>query len=494
MHNFHNPSVKISRGIGIMKAIQEWGGILFKHWTNRWDELAVLVDTGIAYMAYLLAVHGYLTWINPHVANVQLVTFYFSFSPVILALNWLVLKFNFKGYSRRWNQLPSELRMLFVSNMESTLALALLIFFVKATWFSRLIFVLMPLAALILQLGIHILTKLGANRVRLGQKDQRRLVVLGYPKRVGIFTQTVENVPEAGMVVVDRLEIPLGSGQDGHRALDHLRQLLHSTVVDTVVLALPLADDVMMEAVGMARSQGKEVRLILDEVGAFAYKSVLYDFYGNSVLVVNASRAEKSVHWAAKRLVDIGLSLVSLVIALPVMAVIAMLIKWEDPGAPVLFVQKRVGLNGRDFPCFKFRTMVPDAEAMRAQIEHLNVMSGPVFKVPNDPRVTRIGRVLRKMSLDELPQLFDVLIGYMSMVGPRPALRSEVERYGENYRKRLSVRPGITCLWQISGRNDIDFEQWMSLDLEYIDSWSLALDFKILFKTIPAVLQQKGAH
>lgn len=467
---------------------------VFKHWTNRWDELAVLVDTGAAFLAYLLAVHVYLTWINPDVTTVQLVTLYFSFSPVLLALNWLVLKFNFNGYSRRWNQLPAELKMLMVSNLESTLAMALLIFFMKATWFSRLIFVLMPLTAFTLQFGIHVVTKIGINRLRVGKKDLRRLVVMGYPKRVRIFSRTVDTVPQAGMVVVDRLLIPLGSAEAGQKALNTLRQLLHSTVIDTVVLALPVADDVMMAAIGMARQQGKEVRMILDEVGAYATKSALYDFYGNSVLVVNGVKSPQTARRLSKRLVDVLLSAISLVLVSPVMAVIAILIKLDDPTGPVFFVQSRVGLNGREFPCFKFRTMVPNAEALRSQIEHLNVMSGPVFKVPNDPRVTRMGKFLRKTSLDELPQLVNVLLGHMSLVGPRPALPTEVERYGDDYRKRLSVRPGITCLWQISGRNDIDFDQWMQLDMEYIDSWSLGLDFKILVKTIPAVLQQKGAH
>ncbi|PSR28969.1 MAG: sugar transferase [Sulfobacillus thermosulfidooxidans] len=467
---------------------------MFKHWTNRWDELAVLVDTGAAYLAYLIAVHVYLTWLNPRVATVELITFYFSFSPVLLALNWLVLKFNFKGYSRRWNQLPAEARMLVLSNLESTLALALLIFFVKATWFSRLIFVLLPVISLILQLTVHTLTKVGVNRFRLGGMDVRRLIVMGYPKRVKIFARTVDAVPEAGMEVIDRLEIPLGSVEKGHQGIDKLRQLLHSTVVDTVVLALPMADDVMMNAIRMAHQQGKEVRLVLDEVGAFAYKSVLYDFYGNSVLVVNSSRGQQSARQAVKRIMDVLFSFLGIIVALPIMALVALLIKWDSPDGPVFFVQQRVGLNGRLFPCFKFRTMVPNAESLKEEIAHLNVMSGPVFKVPDDPRVTRIGKFLRKTSLDELPQLLNVLLGHMSLVGPRPALPSEVERYGEDYRKRLSVRPGITCLWQISGRNEIDFEQWMQLDMEYIDSWSLLLDFKILLKTIPAVLQQKGAH
>lgn len=467
---------------------------MFKHWTNRWDELAVLIDTGSAYLAYLIAVHVYLTWINPHVATMELVTFYFSFSPVLLALSWIVLKFNFKGYSRRWNQLPAEVRMLLLANMESTLALALLIFLVKATWFSRLIFVILPLISMVLQLTVHVLTKIGVNRIRLGKRDVKRLIIIGYPKRVRIFSRTVEQVPSAGMDVVDRMEIPLGSVEIGHQAINTLRQLLHTTVIDTVVLALPMADDVMMSAIQMAHQQGKEVRMVLDEVGALAYKSVLYDFYGNSVLMVNSSRGQQSARQAIKRAMDMVFALFILLVTLPVMALIALLIKWDSPEGSVFFVQDRVGLNGRIFPCFKFRTMVPNAESLKAEFAHLNVMSGPVFKIPDDPRTTRLGKLLRRTSLDELPQLVNVLLGHMSLVGPRPALPSEVEHYGEDYRKRLSVRPGITCLWQISGRNDIDFEHWMQLDMEYIDSWSLILDLKILLKTIPAVIQQKGAH
>ncbi len=467
---------------------------MFKHWTNKWDELAVLIDTGVAYLAYLIAVHVYLTWINPHVATVELITFYFSFSPVLLALSWIVLKFNFKGYSRRWNQLPAEARMLILANMESTLALALLIFLVKATWFSRLIFVLLPLIAMVFQLIVHVLTKISVNRIRLGKRDMKRLIIIGYPKRVTIFSRTVEQIPSAGMNVVYRLEIPLGSVDIGHQAINRLRQLLHTTVIDTVVLALPMADDVMMNAIHMAHQQGKEVRLVLDEVGALAYKSVLYDFYGNSVLVVNSSRGPQFARQGIKRVMDMTLALASLVITLPLMALIALLIKLDSPEGPVFFVQDRVGLNGRIFPCYKFRTMVPNAESLKAELAHLNVMSGPVFKIPDDPRTTRLGKFLRRTSLDELPQLINVVMGHMSLVGPRPALPSEVQDYGEIYRKRLSVRPGITCLWQISGRNDIDFERWMQLDMEYIDSWSLFLDFKILLKTIPAVIQQKGAH
>ena len=159
----------------------------------------------------------------------------------------------------------------------------------------------------------------------------------------------------------------------------------------------------------------------------------------------------------------------------------------------MLFRQTRCGLNGRRFTLYKFRTMVADAEWRRQELLHLNEMDGPVFKVRNDPRVTRLGRLLRKFSLDELPQLWNVLRGDMSLVGPRPPIPEEVDQYERWQRRRLSMKPGLTCLWQVNGRNAVDFESWMELDLEYIDSWSLSLDLKILLKTIPVVLSGKGA-
>jgi lipopolysaccharide/colanic/teichoic acid biosynthesis glycosyltransferase len=166
-------------------------------------------------------------------------------------------------------------------------------------------------------------------------------------------------------------------------------------------------------------------------------------------------------------------------------------IKLTSPG-PVLFKQERCGLNGRRFKLLKFRTMVNNAEEIKSRVEHLNEMSGPVLKVRNDPRITPLGRLLRKFSLDEFPQFINVLKGDMSIVGPRPPIPDEVEKYEYIQRRRLSVKPGITCLWQVNGRNKIDFSEWVKLDLEYIDNWSFALDMKIILKTIPAVLKGTG--
>jgi lipopolysaccharide/colanic/teichoic acid biosynthesis glycosyltransferase len=175
------------------------------------------------------------------------------------------------------------------------------------------------------------------------------------------------------------------------------------------------------------------------------------------------------------------------------MAAIALAIKLGSPG-PIYFSQRRVGLNGRIFTMRKFRSMYQDAEHRLRELQGLNEVDGPVFKIKRDPRITPFGRWLRKFSLDELPQLWHVFAGDMSLVGPRPPLPHEVEQYERWQRRRLSMKPGLTCLWQVSGRNQIGFEEWMRLDLAYIDNWSLGLDFKILIRTVPAVVLARGAN
>lgn len=195
---------------------------------------------------------------------------------------------------------------------------------------------------------------------------------------------------------------------------------------------------------------------------------------------------------AFKRAFDIVASTLALVLLSPLLLGVALAIKLTSRG-PVLFKQTRVGLHGRHFHMLKFRSMVEDAEKLRASLESKNEQSGPVFKIERDPRITPVGRFIRKVSIDELPQLLNVLRGEMAIVGPRPPIPSEVARYEPWQRRRLSIRPGITCVWQVSGRNEISFEQWMYLDMQYIDHWSLATDIKLIFKTIPAVLTGRGA-
>jgi exopolysaccharide biosynthesis polyprenyl glycosylphosphotransferase len=218
------------------------------------------------------------------------------------------------------------------------------------------------------------------------------------------------------------------------------------------------------------------------------------DLHGKPVLVFRAT-PEASWQSLLKQMIDFLMALAAVVaLAIPFL-VIGLLIKLSSPG-PILFRQRRCGLNGQPFTILKFRTMETDAEQRQAELAAMNEMTGPVFKIKNDPRITPIGRFLRKFSIDEFPQFFNVLRGEMSLVGPRPLPVDEVKRFDDlAHRRRLSVKPGLTCLWQISGRNQVsNFRDWVRLDLEYIDNWSLWLDLKILWRTIPIVLAGTGAR
>jgi exopolysaccharide biosynthesis polyprenyl glycosylphosphotransferase len=211
------------------------------------------------------------------------------------------------------------------------------------------------------------------------------------------------------------------------------------------------------------------------------------------VLPFEAPAAEGLYLRIGKRASDVVGALFALVVLSPVVALLALLIKLESRG-PVFYRSTRIGRGGRAFTFYKLRSMMKDADRHRSHIAHLNEADGPVFKIANDPRITRVGRFLRSTSLDEIPQFYNVLIGDMSMVGPRPPIPNEVSQYEPWQLRRLDVRPGLTCLWQISGRSRIGFQEWMRLDLEYIRHQSFAMDVKILLRTIPAVLSREGAY
>ena len=216
------------------------------------------------------------------------------------------------------------------------------------------------------------------------------------------------------------------------------------------------------------------------------------DLDGTLMLTVSAT-PRQPVALLGKRVIDLVGAAVALVVLSPVCLIATILVKTTSKG-PVFFAQERSGLNGRTFKLYKFRSMYRDAEARRASLASRNEMSGPVFKIKDDPRITPVGKWMRRFSVDELPQLWNVLAGDMSLVGPRPPIPDEVKKYERWQRRRLSMKPGITCLWQVSGRNAIDFEDWMRLDLAYIDTWSLRLDVQILLRTVPVVLTARGAH
>ena len=200
-----------------------------------------------------------------------------------------------------------------------------------------------------------------------------------------------------------------------------------------------------------------------------------------------------SFYEAIKRLIDIICSFVGILVLSPLFIIIAIIIKFTSKG-PVFFSQKRVGRNGKEFDMYKFRSMVVNAEELKEKLAAQNEMSGPMFKMKDDPRVTKVGKFIRKTSLDELPQLWNVLKGDMSLVGPRPSLPKEVAQFDEWMYKRLEVKPGLTCYWQVSGRNNIDFEDWMKLDVKYVEERNLWIDIKLIFKTVGVLFGDKNAH
>jgi exopolysaccharide biosynthesis polyprenyl glycosylphosphotransferase len=263
--------------------------------------------------------------------------------------------------------------------------------------------------------------------------------------------------------------------------------------VDEVLIALPIRScyGQIEDVIRVCERVGVESKYFADVFeNAFARPS--YD-RASGTPAVSLKVVQDDARVIVKRTLDIVLAMVAVVTLAPLMLAIALAVKLTSPG-PVLFSQWRYGRNRRLFRMYKFRTMVPDAEDLQVTLEPLNEVDGPVFKIARDPRVTPLGRLLRRTSLDELPQLFNVLRGEMSLVGPRPLPTRDVSRFNEGrLMRRFSVMPGLTCLWQIGGRSEVDFDEWLALDLDYIDNWSLRLDFLILLRTIPAVIRGTGA-
>lgn len=261
-------------------------------------------------------------------------------------------------------------------------------------------------------------------------------------------------------------------------------------------------DEIVVSTDTRRLAELEDILLLCDEEGVRT--GIAVDFFphvnsrvhlerlGSLPMLTFSATPHDEIRLLVKRITDIVLAAAALVLLFPIMALIALLIRLTSPG-PAIFRQERCGLNGRRFTFYKFRSMSADAEARRAELEHLNQRE-LVFKIPNDPRLTPLGRWLRKFSIDEWPQLWNVLRGDMSLVGPRPPLPAEVEQYKRWQRRRLRMRPGLTCLWVVNGRDHVDFESWMKMDMEYIDNWSLALDWKIILRTIPAVIGGRGAH
>ena len=325
------------------------------------------------------------------------------------------------------------------------------------------------------------------RRLRRGAQGER-IILAGRPQRMA------EAIAE--LSPVQRLEIDVAERVDLEKhSVASLVDAMHRQNVGRVVLAFDThATDHLQDAIAACETEGVEAWVLADYFRASIARPA-YDTFGAAPVIVFRVTPELSWALLVKSAMDKTLAFASLAVLAPFFLLIAAGVKLTSPG-PVIFKQQRAGLHGRPFTMYKFRSMRSGAEMEREELKAFNQMSGPVFKIEKDPRVTRFGAWLRRTSIDEFPQLINVLLGQMSLVGPRPLPVYEVENFELTaHRRRLSMKPGLTCLWQISGRNTVkDFSDWVKLDVQYIDNWSLGLDFTILLRTVPLVLGGKGAH
>jgi exopolysaccharide biosynthesis polyprenyl glycosylphosphotransferase len=356
------------------------------------------------------------------------------------------------------------------------------------------------LIALLLIGGVRALLRLNLRRLRFRGHNLKKLVIIGTGSRAEWFAKQVLNRADYGYKLVGYVDSKTRFNNNGLSAVPwlgdvpDLARIISTEIIDEVFIALPIKSQYSQieTAINLLEEQGIMVHLASDLFPHRLARSRPWEFEGTPLLSLHSA---PHVSWRTeiKRLIDVVGSAVLLAFSLPLFIVVAIAIKLDSKG-PVFFVQDRIGLSKRRFSMFKFRTMQVGAEARMKELEHLNEKSGPIFKIRKDPRITRVGRLLRITSIDELPQLLNVLLGDMSIVGPRPLTVRDAMLMEEAWQKRrFSVRPGLTCLWQVSGRSNLSFEQWMQLDLEYIDHWSLVLDWSILLRTIPAILTARGA-
>jgi exopolysaccharide biosynthesis polyprenyl glycosylphosphotransferase len=365
---------------------------------------------------------------------------------------------------------------------------------------SRFFLLLFSVYAWVLLLAFRLLAGRLVGVIRREFAAPRYVMVVGTGPRALALARGIEASAEYGIRLRGFLaeapgveaQVKLGAAYEV-RPIADLSGILQRHVVDDVIFAV--------ESERLAELE--EIFLLCDEEGVRTHVAVDFfphvnstislDRFGATPLLTFSAAPYDEIRLLLKRSIDIVLAVAGLAVLAPFMVAIAVLIRLTSPG-PAIFRQVRCGLNGRRFLFYKFRSMCENAEEMQASVAHLNTRDGAVFKIPRDPRLTPIGRYLRKFSIDEWPQLWNVLRGDMSLVGPRPAIPSEVDRYQRWQRRRLRMRPGLTCLWAVMGRDAVDFETWMKMDMQYIDNWSLALDWKILLRTIPRVLTGRGAN
>lgn len=351
-------------------------------------------------------------------------------------------------------------------------------------------------------IGSRVVLRWILTAVRKSGFNSRQVVFVGTDAHALGLARDIESHPELGCRVVGFIgsdEKAVGkpviesASWPVLASIENIQAFLEKGSVDEIIICLSIKESFseIYRVFELCRELGVVVRLIPRESDLTVLSRLQIESFGD-FRVVTFFRERLLLQLLVKRIMDVVISACALIVLSPLMLGLAAIIKLTSPGG-AFFVQERIGMNRRKFKLLKFRSMCADAEARKKDLAAANEMDGPVFKIKNDPRITPIGRFIRKTSLDELPQLINVLKGEMSLVGPRPPLPSEVDQYEWLHRRRLSIKPGITCLWQVSGRNTVTFRRWMEMDKEYVENWSIWLDVKILARTVPVVLLRHGA-
>ncbi|MEO7660272.1 MAG: sugar transferase [Pyrinomonadaceae bacterium] len=374
----------------------------------------------------------------------------------------------------------------------STLILATQILVTEWSIFPKRFLLMFAAASFVMLFALRLFKRGLLRQFRLHGRNLRTVIVIGAGPRGRKIVKLINENPGIGYKFLGYVDDLDGADMIGN--LSQIPKILARNVIDEVIICLPIKTfyEKIQKVAEIAEEQGITVRIHTDLFNLRLSQAVAGEIGEAPILSLYTTRLSGWQTFMKSSMDFVG-SAAILVVLSPLLLLIAVLIKVTSPG-PVFFVQERVGLNKRRFRMFKFRTMVADAPARQKELEKLNEADGPVFKIKNDPRVTRLGAWLRKTSLDELPQLLNILQGDLSLVGPRPLPERDFQRFDKLwFNRRFSVKPGITCIWQISGRSETSFDKWILQDLEYIEKWSLALDFKILFKTIPSVLRGTGA-
>lgn len=459
-------------------------------------KIYLILDIGITafsfFLAYILRRDADL-----FLRRVSPISEYLFLLYIILPL-WAILLYYYRAYqSVRSMKLLQIIGTVLRSVLTGGLILMTILFVFKLQAISRALILLFLLINAVILIAWRYSIYTFLHYIRRKGYNYRNILIVGTGKRAMAFAKTIHDHKGWGLKIVGFVDDdPKLLGKEIKEGkviglLDELPEMLTRLQIDEVVFVVPRKWlDRIEKAALICEEIGVKARIAVDLYPHTIARTSLEELHGIPLLTFDPIPYPEGA-LVLKRAIDVLLSLLFLILSAPLFLIIPLAIKLTSPG-PVFFKQERCGLNGRRFNVLKFRTMVSDAEVLKSQLEKLNEVSGPVFKIKKDPRMTPLGKFLRKFSLDEIPQCINVLRGDMSIVGPRPPIPSEVEKYDLWQRRRLSMRPGITCLWQVNGRNKIPFEKWMRLDLEYIDRWSLELDMKIILKTIPAVLRGTG--